>query len=209
MERLKKEWRETQIPPEVRLRAKNRAWDKIQRPVFRMRTAAAAFAVCAVALAVFFAVFRNVPDVPEERIAPAQPIAAENLLPAGGGFDDVAGGVVDVASAVDIGDIDDPVGIDVAVVASTGDIGDIDDPVGIDVAGVANNADVDSVAIVANVPSPDNIDNADGTVAIVPSPDNIANVVEHASNDAPERVVLNFILPESGARLIWIVSSDI
>ena len=183
MDRLKKEWLETQIPPEVRLRAKNRAWEKIQHPVFRMRTVATAFTACVVALAVVFAIFRN---VPEERMTPVQTVATENLLPVYGGVDDVTGSVDDVASAWDIGDTGDPVSIDVA--------------------DIANTADVDSVAIVANIASPDNIGDADGAVA---SNDIAANDVEPASNDAPERVVLNFILPESGARLIWIVNSNI
>ena len=174
MDRLKKERRETQIPPEVRLRAKNRAWDKIQRPVFRGKTGAWALAACTAALAALFVIFLG---GPEERIAPADAI-----------------GFADVVSGGDNGDI--------------GDIGDHGDGSGANTAAVI----VPSVPI---VPNTDNIGKADGATAgvivpivpIVPSTNNIGKA-DGATVDEPERIVLNFILPESGARLIWIVSSN-
>jgi hypothetical protein len=67
MDGLKKEWRETQIPPEIRIRARNRAWEKIHRPVYRKKAGALAFAACAIALAALFVRF---PNIPEPRVEP-------------------------------------------------------------------------------------------------------------------------------------------
>ena len=179
MDGLKKEWRETQIPPEVRLRAKNRAWEIIQRPVFRMRTVAQAFAVCAVALAAFFVVFHSGQSGLEEQISPVQPPVTQNLS---------VGGFADVAVVGDNGDI--------------GDIGNNADNVNNDDHIVMSVADVDRVAIVPIVPGTDNIGKAAGIEPVS------NETVSREANDEAERIVFNFILPESGARLIWIVSSN-
>jgi hypothetical protein len=168
----KKEWRETRIPQEIRLRARNRAWEKIHRPAFRNRNTMLAFASCAVALAVIFVVFRSGPDV--------------------------------------------PVGSDQwSVVSTQDDVPDVEPHVShtpveatLAVAPGTNNAP----ASPAKQEEPAFDSDATDLPGITEFAFNETVSVEEkieAKDEPEQRVVLNFILPESGARLIWIVSSNL
>ena len=152
MDRLKKEWRETQIPDQIRLRAKNRAWEKLNRPVFCKRTGGLAFAACAIALAIVFVRFSGVPEGHDQQ---------DQLR------------ITDYESRND-------------------------NP------GIMEQAAPEIVAVsneeVAVPPPRETVPDKTVSTEIASN-----ETVSREANDEPTRVVLNFILPESGARLIWIM----
>ena len=151
MDRLKKEWRETQIPEQIRLRAKNRAWEKLNRPVFRKRTGTLAFAVCVITLVMVLVRFSSVPEEQEQLR-----ITDYELR------DDVPRPMAQTAP---------------------------------EIADARNNNEEVTV-------SPTRKTVPDKTVPIeIASNETVSREADHE----PQRVVLNFMLPESGARLIWIM----
>jgi len=194
MDRLKKEWRETQIPPEIRLRARNRAWEKMHRPFFRIRIAATAFVACAIALAALFVRFPDVPD------ALVEPPARSDQRAAAAGRQENGNACEDVNNPCD-------------------DFKSSYEPV--KTAGPQMSADIQSA---------DSYEDTDMYVeraGIMPAlqempedftimPENESIIFNTASsetvslkkNDEPNRVAFNFILPKSGARLIWLASSN-
>jgi len=193
MDRLRKEWRETRISREMALRARNQAWEKIHRPVIGKRIGGAAFAVCIIALAVFFVRFRSGPGGTEERTAP---------VPS------------NVATIADIAPVVPPANIQ-SVEQSAPEIAAVKDSAPpkrpkreTEIAG----------ATALDRPLPGQTTKRAGDrgeraidAAVAPTIEEVslkANEVNEA-NGEPNRVVLNFILPESGARLIWIVNSNL
>jgi len=161
MDRLKKEWRETQISAEIRQKARNLAWEKIHRPVSYKRNMALSFAACAIALAVFFVRFRGVPEESMKPVSYPAP-AARELSPS-----------VPETAAVQA------------------------DARPVEQAAPETAAAKDS-------PPPREIA-ADKTVSVETASDEAVSVSREAEAE-PVRVVLNFVLPESGARLIWFIN---
>jgi hypothetical protein len=181
MDGLKKEWRETQIPPEIRIRARNRAWEKIHRPVYRKRAGALAFAACAVALAALFVRF---PNVPEPRVPP------------------VVSGQWSV--------VDDQRENRRSYEAGS----DKYEP-------VREQAQAEHPQWSAVILPADSFKYADGTPVFhddfeIDIENEITALFETAysettlleANYEPSRVVFNFILPKSNARLIWVANSN-
>lgn len=140
MDRLKREWNETKIPEEVRLRARNLAWAKIQRKVSARRSlgwAAAALTTVAMIYLVWIWSVRE-PHIEQVSAPPPQ-------------------------------DISRPV-------TATNQTGELP----VETPQVLN-------------PKPVNKHEAQFQAS--------------APVEEPERIVLNFRLPESGARMIWIMDS--
>ena len=173
MDRLKKEWRETQIPQEVSLRARNRAWDKIHRPVFRRRNGVLAFVTCAIALVALLVIFRggtNEQNMLEEQIMSVSSHAVRQT--------------------------DSPFDPFVANIASTADVRNVQD-------------------IQVNIQPPESAA-SEIVAAHHEEATDLPEIIETASaetvlqeaNNVQDSIVLNFILPKSGARLIWIASSN-
>ena len=151
MDRLKKEWRETQIPEQIRLRAKNRAWEKLNRPVFRKRTGTLAFAACVIALVMVLVRFSSVSEEHEQLRITDYELSKDVPRP-------MAQTAPEIADARN------------------------------------NNEEVTVSPPRKTVP--------DKTVPIeIASNETVLQEADHE----PQRVVLNFMLPESGARLIWIM----
>jgi hypothetical protein len=135
MDRLKREWEQTEIPEEIKLQARNRAWDKLQRPVqWRLKPVwiAAASTIAAVVVLIWLWSDRDLPSQTANPIRPeaAIPVVAEpktappqKVMPAAAGHSHMKKRVAPLAKE-------------------------------------------------------------------------------------PERIVLNFVLPESGARMIWIIDSQ-
>jgi hypothetical protein len=141
MDKLKREWRETQIPAEIKLQARNLAWAKMQRPAGRKRAlgwAAAASTVVAIAALILIWSGRD-PRI-DQVVAPAP----QHVSPP---------------------------------------------------AAAANQTTNPHVAT---------------QPALNPKPfrEHIVSKRERAQAEEPERIVLNFTLPESGARMIWIIDSN-
>jgi hypothetical protein len=213
MDRLKKEWQETQISNEAGLRAKNRAWDKIHRPVFRVRNGAAAFAACAIALAALFVIFRNVPNMPEEQMNQIPRVAAQNIslsdaAPASAPVDPVDSVNIDTPPAEPSGitdviaDIQDAAGINENIQPPEPSAAEI-------AAARYENEEEDFAPWLDETP-------ADETALFALFDDMAAMTETDFSetalpkvNDEPSRVIFNFILPESGTRLIWLASSNL
>ena len=160
MDRLKREWKETEIPEEMRLQARNLAWAKIKRPVkgshvLRWSIAATATVVVIVAL---WTGFRNQPRIEHiehiehvEHIAPTQ--VEQAALPAPESVPEL-----------------------------------MPEP-------SHENIPLPSVGLVKTQQSD-----------VINKP--VAPLVQASAptrKKERERVVLNFNLPESGARLIWII----
>jgi hypothetical protein len=140
MDRLKREWNETQIPEEIKLRARNLAWAKMNRPAGGKRALGWAAVATTVATVVFLAwiwIGR------ETRVAQIAEPAPQN---------------------------------------------------------------VSRPAIAANQTVKPPVE-APQEVKLKPVKRHIAPKRERASAEEPERIVLNFKLPESGARMIWIMDS--
>ena len=186
MDRLKKEWRETQIPRETSLRARNRAWEKIQRPVSYKRNRALAFAACAAALAAFFAIFWNAPHTLEDQTAAGAPPTAQNLP-------------LSMPAPV-------PVYMDVQTDVQAGGRANVQP---------ANQA-APEIAAAQNARNKREYSAPRKSIETVSDETVSSEVTEIASNETvsleadngnePVRVVLNFVLPESGARLIWFIN---
>ena len=152
MDRLKREWKETEIPEEMRLQARNLAWAKIKRPVkgsHVLRWSIAATVVVIVALWIGFQSQSRIEHV--EHIAPIQVEQAAWPAP-------------------------------------------------------------ESVPELMPEPYPENVSQPP-VDPIKPQQSDVVNkpVAPLVQASAPtrgkerERIVLNFNLPESGARLIWII----
>ena len=202
MDRLKKEWRETQIPREIRLRAKNRAWEKMRRPVYRKKNGVLAFASCAIALAALFVMFRSGPE--DARVPP---VHSDQWSVVGGqeskGRDQLAE-VREQESGVR-GQLAEEMPFHEAVVSHpVALVSRLEIPEEADVM-PAFPAEPDSFAI--NPTEPDDF-------AISPESGTVLFEMASSETDSleadyePSRVVFNFILPESGARLIWLASSN-
>ena len=179
MDRLKKEWRETQIPQEIRLRARNRAWDKIHRPVFRRRNGVLAFVTCAIALVALLVIFRggtNEQNMLEEQI---MSVSSHAVRQTDSPFDPF---VANIASTADVAD--------------TADVRNVQDiPVNIQLPKPAV-PEIVAARHEEETNFPEIIETAS------------AETVSQEANNVQDRIVLNFILPKSGARLIWIASSN-
>lgn len=89
MDRLKKEWKETEIPEELRLRARNLAWAKLHRPAGDRRvwrwSAAAATTIAAITLWTGFGrkppAESASPPVLKSAAVPARPSAPSSATP--------------------------------------------------------------------------------------------------------------------------------
>jgi hypothetical protein len=140
MNRLKREWKETQIPEEIKLRARNRAWAKIQHPACKRRTlewtAAAAMLMVAAVLALIW-------SGREARMNQVAALAPPNVFSPARTTHQIAKPLVEMTTA----------------------------------------------------PTPK------------PAKRSLVSVRARGSVEEPERIVLNFTLPESGARMIWIMDS--
>jgi|WetSurSiteA1Bulk_404760.scaffolds.fasta_scaffold14235_3 hypothetical protein len=141
MDRLKREWQETQIPEEIRLRARNLAWSRLNRPV-RGRRALAWTAVATTVAAVVFLTW--IWSGSETRVEQAAIPTPQNILR--------------------------------------------------------------TPAIAANQITRPSVE-APQAAKLKPAKRSIAPKRERAPAEEPERIVLNFTLPESGARMIWIMDS--
>ena len=194
MDRLKKEWRETQIPPETRLWARNRAWEKMHRPFFRTGIAAPAFAACAIALAALFVRFPDVPD------ALVEPPAHSDQRAAAAGQQENGSACEDVNNPCD-------------------DFKSSYEPV--KTTGLQMSADIlpadsyeDTGMSVERAGTMPALQEMPEDFTIMPENESIifntasSETVSLENNDEPNRVVFNFILPKSGARLVWLASSN-
>ena len=155
MDRLKKEWREAEIPEEMRLQARNLAWAKIKRPVkgsHVLRWSIAATTTIVVIVALWIG-FRSQPRIENiESVEHMEPIQAEQIV-----------------SSVSESTLE-PVTENVSLPPV--------DPVNPQQSDVVNKP----VVLPIQVSAP-------------------------TQEKERERIVLNFDLPESGARLIWIIDS--
>ena len=176
MDRLKKEWRETQISQEVKLRTKNLAWEKIHQPVSRKRNGVLAFAASAVALAALLIIFRGVTNrsnMPEEQIT-SVPSSALRQTPS-----PADPSPENIASTADVADVRNVQDIPVNIQPPK--------PAVLEVVTVRHEEKTDL---------PETIETAS------------SETVLQEANNVQDSIVLNFILPKSGARLIWVASSN-
>ena len=140
MDRLKREWEETQSPEEVLLRARNAAWAKIQRPAASRRPLGLAAVATAVVIVVVGILIWSRQAARIERVsAPARQI-------------------------------------------------------------VPRPAVAENQAAVPHVETPP-------LPKSKPVKKHIASAPAGVSTEEYERIVLNFTLPESGARMIWVIDS--
>jgi hypothetical protein len=140
MDRLKREWEETQVTEEIKLRARNLAWAKIQRPAGKRRALGWAAATTMLVVAVVLALIWSRREARMEQ-------AAELVPP------------------------------------------NVSHPA------LATNQIVNPLFETTTSPTPKPVKRR-------PVPARARGSVEE-----PERIILDFPLPESGARMIWIMDS--
>ena len=139
MDRLKREWKETKIPEEVRLRARNLAWERIQRRGGGRRALGWAAASVAVAMAALVWIWNGRETLIEQIPEPA--------------------------------------------------------PQKISRPAIAEKQTAKPPVETPQIPKPKPVNKP------------LAQIQTSEPVEEPERIVLNFRLPESGARMIWIMDS--